>query len=359
MSSLPSSFETILASIFTLVVTAGCTWIFFPAWVAWKADGLEWEESLLSSNNNNDNNKSESILLSLVIPAYNEQDRIPIMLQAAHDYLKTPKGQAVLQKLQKCANMAGYYPPSNNKNNNGSIMEWLVVNDGSTDDTCRVVQSTHESLNSKNQSSNDNNNKHTWKLVSLKTNSGKGAAVKTGMLLANGYFRLMVDADGATDFGPGLERLTEQFLSTAAEQRETPKMVAIFGSRAHLEQESATQRSFVRTILMHAFHFFVSLLVSSRIHDTQCGFKLFTQDAAIATFTSLHLQRWAFDTEVILLCDQQNIEIVEVPVPWHEVDGSKLNTSKFALAIVSITMLRDMICVRLCHSLGIWKVAKK
>jgi dolichyl-phosphate beta-glucosyltransferase len=52
------------------------------------------------------------------------------------------------------------------------------------------------------------------------------------------------------------------------------------------------------------------------------------------------------------------IEIVEVDVPWHEIAGSKLNTSKLALAVVSLTMLRDMVCVRFCYSVGLWKIKK-
>lgn len=107
---------------------------------------------------------------------------------------------------------------------------------------------------------------------------------------------------------------------------------------------------------MRGFHLFVSLLVSSSIHDTQCGFKLFTQEAAHLIFKDLHLRRWAFDTEIVLLCNYQQIKILEVPVPWQEIDGSKLNTSKLALAIVSMTMLRDMMCVRACYSLNLWKV---
>lgn len=105
---------------------------------------------------------------------------------------------------------------------------------------------------------------------------------------------------------------------------------------------------------MRAFHLFVSILVSSSIRDTQCGFKLFTKDAAKAVFGQLHLRRWAFDTEVVLLCDKQKIHLMEVPVPWQEIDGSKLNTSKLALAIVCLTMLRDMVCVRICYALSIW-----
>ena len=178
------------------------------------------------------------------------------------------------------------------------------------------------------------------------------AAIKTGMSIAKGHFSLMVDADGATDFGPGLQNLVKS-LSTHSNNNNT-KRIAVFGSRAHMQGESTAKRSFVRSLLMWAFHFFVRVLVSSSIQDTQCGFKLFDQEAARIIFGNLHLQRWAFDTEVVCLCHLLQVTMLEVAVPWQEIEGSKLSTSKFALAMASITMLRDMICVRLCYTLRLW-----
>ena len=202
-----------------------------------------------------------------------------------------------------------------------------------------------------------------WKMISLKSNSGKGAAVKTGMNLAEGMFRLMVDADGATKFGEGLGNLARELhsrlqihVSSKKERDEGNMTIAVFGSRAHLAKVSTAERTLSRTVLMKAFHFFVGVLVSSKVHDTQCGFKLFTRSASELVFETLHLRRWAFDTEIILLCDKFSIDILEVAVPWKEIDGSKLSTSKLALGIASLSMLRDMICVRTCYTLGIWKV---
>jgi dolichyl-phosphate beta-glucosyltransferase len=301
------------------------------------------------------------------------------MLQEAHDYLTSSKGKALLNTLQECVAPAATATTTATTTTSSVAVEWLIVNDGSSDDTCRVVQSTLDHfLQSSKSSQSSKDNDDCWRLVSLTANSGKGAAVKTGMLLATGHFRLMVDADGATDFGPGLERLVAELkgsmkalssLSSSSlsnnnnnnnnnTKSNRNRNIAVFGSRAHLEEGSTTQRSLVRTLLMHAFHFFVQLLVSSHIRDTQCGFKLFTREAALGVFPSLHLRRWAFDTEAVLLCDYQQITIVEVGVPWQEVDGSKLNTSKLALAMVSLQMLRDMICVRACYSLGIWNVQR-
>lgn len=360
--------EFIPSILVTVVVTFGFLWILYPAWVVLVADILEWDVEELSLA---DTQRPQPPLLSLIIPAYNEQDRIPIMIRESFEYLTSERGKTLIQQLQSCSKMM----PSNDnslKEQKQSeemqpVIEWLIVNDGSNDSTCDMVRETYTSIPSDSTSIG-----WKWKIVSLKRNAGKGAAVKTGMHLAEGTFHLMVDADGATEFGNGLENLTRELYSTIQkrqiivskkennEERSIANvkdsMIAVFGSRAHLEKKSTVQRSMVRTILMKGFHFFVSIFVSTKVQDTQCGFKLFTQSASCLVFKNLHLRRWAFDTEIILLCDKQDIDILEVAVPWCEVDGSKLGTSKLALALVSISMLRDMICVRACYTFGIWKI---
>jgi dolichyl-phosphate beta-glucosyltransferase len=415
------SIEVAVIVLVGVVSILGLVWILYPAWLVYVAHDVEWEVEYLvgsscdtdnNNNNNNNNNTSTDIssqqqqqqqnssptpvaLLSLIIPAYNEQDRIAIMLRGAYEYLISDSGQGLLERLQQQrrsvsqSNSIGPVAVKTKQLPTQLVVEWIIVNDGSKDETCQVVRSTYNNLVARgvdktSTSPSSTPQKHRWKIVTLKRNAGKGAAVKTGMLLASGQYHLMVDADGATDFGPGLERMVGE-LQKAVVMRVTPPvlsnnisnttsdassnnnketihpttmMVAAFGSRAHLEKDSTVQRSFVRTVLMKAFHFFVSLFVSSNIHDTQCGFKLFTQESSTSIFETLHLRRWAFDTEIVLLCTIQNIHIVEVNVPWQEVDGSKLSTSKWALAIVSITMLRDMICVRMCYTFGIWNVQK-
>lgn len=280
-------------------------------------------------------------VLSIVIPAYDEADRIQRMLYDAHEYLESATGKSVLKRLQVCSSIL--YADA------AEGVEWIVVDDGSNDDTSGVVKSSFESLHSEDQ----------WFLLALRTNSGKGAAVKTGMIRAGGMFRLMVDADGATEFGTGLQRLVDQLESALTTKTVSGSdLLALFGSRAHLQNIQTSQRSYMRLFLMRAFHFFVSLFVSSRIKDTQCGFKLFTKTAAMIAFNSLHLHRWAFDIELVLISDLEGIKIYEVDVPWREIDGSKLSTSKFSLVLVSLSMLRDMICVRACYFAGIWKVVR-
>lgn len=336
----------------------------FPAWVVRIADRLEWNIEVLDTQNTLDGDGDPiPIVLSLIIPAYNEEDRIPMMLHEAVEYLNSINGIKLLQRLQLLTKEMNVNNGSNNHQDARQTplkVEWLVVNDGSKDHTCQVVRDTISKFQRNDAKTNATTRQNDWKIISLTQNSGKGAAVKTGMQLAKGSFHLMVDADGATAFGPGLEYLVEAIETKLLEHSQTTRNnvpLAAFGSRAHLQEVEATaHRSLVRTLLMKAFHFFVSLFVSSKIHDTQCGFKLFPKYASRAVFETLHLRRWAFDTEVVLLCEQLRIEILEVGVPWHEVEGSKLSTSKLALALVSITMLRDMICVRTCYNLGIWRV---
>ena len=274
----------------------------------------------------------DNYLLSLVIPAYNEEERLPQMLESTIGFLQSSKGE-LLKQCQKVLKLE--------KTKSSIIFEIVVVNDGSTDGTISslydFVRRHRESLAFVDV-----------KLVTLKRNSGKGAAVKAGMIYSkSSKLALMLDADGAT----AISSLTSLLNDMIASQSDV-----VFGSRAHLAQKSKVERSFVRTLLMNAFHFFVSALIGGSIKDTQCGFKLFRGESILPLFGNLHLQRWAFDTELVAIISKLGYKISEVGVDWHEVDGSKLNTSKFTLVKASIGMLRDMICVRACYSMGIWKL---
>jgi dolichyl-phosphate beta-glucosyltransferase len=150
----------------------------------------------------------------------------------------------------------------------------------------------------------------------------------------------MVDADGATLFSD-LQRL-EESLPTAG--------LAI-GSRAHVAKEFVARRSFFRNILMRGFHYVVTLVGVRHVADTQCGFKLFSRSAAARIFPSLHVERWAFDVEVLVLAQSLKIPLVEVPVNWEEIEGSKLDP-----LAASVEMLLDMVRIKLAYSLGIWRV---
>jgi dolichyl-phosphate beta-glucosyltransferase len=79
-----------------------------------------------------------------------------------------------------------------------------------------------------------------------------------------------------------------------------------------MEGESVANRAFYRTVLMHGFHFLVTILCTNQIKDTQCGFKLFTRDTAQLLFSNLHLERWAFDIELIYIAEMFKVPLAEV-----------------------------------------------
>jgi dolichyl-phosphate beta-glucosyltransferase len=319
----------LLLALIALMILAAAIYFFYPAIAAALASQSPPRIERLDTQSPS----HQSIAFSIVIPAYNEQDRLPHMLAQAYAYLSRPNCHALseLAALHTTSSGAG-------------VVEWIVVSDGSTDATCAVARDFY------NKNVIHKNKHHTFTILSLPTNAGKGAAVRAGMLHARGQYRLFVDADGATDFEPGLDALI------ANNKRAAHPIV--FGSRAHLQSTSAAQkRGIVRQALMRGFQFCCALIVgATEIQDTQCGFKLFRADCADVLFRNLHLTRWAFDTELVYMAKQLDLSIVEVHVPWKEVDGSKLNTSPLNLALVAISMLRDMICVRLCYTLGIWKI---
>lgn len=279
---------------------------------------------------------AEKKLLTVIIPAYNEMERLHGMLKETMDFLEKnvdPISKEIYRatKVSKQEDGISFTP-----------FHILVINDGSTDDT---VQSAKDFLEQHPYSY------ISFNILSLPKNRGKGAAVQLGMLhsYSRSHLLLMADADGATTFSSLINLLQ-------AIKDPKSSLPIVFGSRAHMTDESKTKRSRLRTFLMQAFHFFVKTLCSSKIRDTQCGFKLFPCHTVPLLFQNLHLERWAFDTELVVIAERLEIPVEEVAVEWREVDGSKLNTGKLALLINSMCMLRDMICVKLCYCFGIWKL---
>ena len=102
---------------------------------------------------------------------------------------------------------------------------------------------------------------------------------------------------------------------------------------------------------MWGFHSTIRLMLGGTpVEDTQCGFKLWSRAAAARLFAALHIERWAFDVELVYLAARMGVPMVEVPVTWHEVAGSKLDPSTAALQ-----MLRDIIVIRLAYVTGLWR----
>ncbi|MEI8257194.1 MAG: dolichyl-phosphate beta-glucosyltransferase [Deltaproteobacteria bacterium] len=211
--------------------------------------------------------------LSIVIPAYNEAGRIGSTLTATRAYLDA----RVL------------------------VAEVLVVDDGSRDHTTQVVEE-HMRRDAR------------VRLIRLGRNQGKGAAVRRGMLDSHGARVLFMDADLATPLAE-LEKL-ERALDDGAD-------VAI-GSRAMRGSNITVHQHFFRETMGKTFNLMVRALAVRGIHDTQCGFKLFTRNAADALFGEASVDRFAFDVEVLMLAEGR-FNVREVPIEWHHVEESKVS----------------------------------
>ncbi|KAJ1914465.1 dolichyl-phosphate beta-glucosyltransferase [Tieghemiomyces parasiticus] len=290
--------------------------------------------------------------LSVVVPAYNESQRLPTMLADAYAYLeartqglgKETGGSSDVEHSAESSTVGSPactptedtgFPRSPVWPRCSFSYEIIVVDDGSRDNTAQVALEfarNHQLTN--------------LRVIKFKQNRGKGGAVTEGFLHARGEYILFADADGATDF----QDIQQLFCQLKSAERDG--LGVAVGSRAHLKKAgSNVQRSLIRTILMRAFHTFVYIFGIRNVDDTQCGFKLFTRRAAQAIFTHLHVERWIFDIEVLMLAGYFDIPVVEVPVSWHEIAGSKMS-----LVLDSIQMATDLLLIRSNYVLGIWQV---
>lgn len=262
--------------------------------------------------------KAPELTLSVIVPAYNEEYRLPQMLDETLTYLE--------------ARASG--------SPEGFSYEVIVVDDGSIDGTYASALGFCQRRGTSARGFGD------LRVIQLAQNRGKGFAVRAGMLAARGQLLLMADADGSTSIRD-LERL-EHALGRRTEDGHGVQMV--FGSRHHLKDQVQSSRSWVWSSVALSIRIAIWLIVGGPVHDTQCGFKLFRADVGKLLFASLHLQRWAFDVELMLLARYLGLRIAEVPVTWVEMPGSKMG-----LATGALSMLRDTVLVQVLYGLGVWR----
>ena len=231
----------------------------------------------------------DSTYLSVIIPAFNEQSIIRATLVNVLEYLTA-------QKID---------------------YEIIVVNDGSSDNTANIV-SEFTSLNSK------------VKLLNIEENTGKGFAVKKGVLDAIGRYRLFMDADNSTSIEHF--NLMKPILESGSE--------IIIGSRRVKGAKIAVHQSWLRENLGRVFNLVVKIINGLPYSDTQVGFKVFSNTAAEKIFELQTLSGWAFDIELLLLAKKLGYEIAEVPITWNNNSNSHVRFSGM------IKMLYDIIRIR-------------
>ena len=227
--------------------------------------------------------------LSIVIPAHNEERRLPDALEQVFDFLKSQ-------------------PYSS---------EVLVVENGSTDNTLGIARAYSE--------------RYSQLRVLCNTQRGKGLAVRQGMLEAAGEFRFMCDADLSMPIAE-----VNQFLPPGL----TDADVAI-GSR---EAPGAVRYNepLYRHLGGRLINTVIRLLALPGLQDSQCGFKGFTARAAEDLFHCQTLTGWSFDIEVLFIARMRRYRIVEVPIHWYFNPESKLRVMRDALR-----MILDLITIRL------------
>jgi glycosyltransferase involved in cell wall biosynthesis len=229
--------------------------------------------------------------LSIVIPAYNEDQRLPKTLAAIVEFLKSKPYRA----------------------------EIIVVDDGSTDHTAAAVTAARENFPE-------------LRLLSNNGNRGKGFSVRHGMLEARGEIALFTDADLSTPI--------EEAGKLLAALRDEGYEVAI-GSRAVDRNLIEVHQSLVREQAGIFFNRMVRWIMGIPFSDTQCGFKAFRMPRSRVIFEQQRVERFGFDPEILFLAVRRGLRVAEVPVRWSHDSASKVN-----VAADGLRMFLELLLIR-------------
>lgn len=203
--------------------------------------------------------------ISVVIPAFNEEDRIGATIQKIYDYLKEKS----------------------------ETFEIIVVDDGSSDNTVDVVRNASERIKN-------------IKVLSNGSNKGKGFSVRNGILNSTCSLVLISDADLSTP----IEEI-EKFFPWIDSGYDI-----VIGSRGLEESEILKKQPWYRQSMGKTFNEMVKILVLNDFDDTQCGFKIFKSDAAKRVFSLSKIDGFAFDVEILFIAKKMGFRTKEVPVRW-------------------------------------------
>jgi glycosyltransferase involved in cell wall biosynthesis len=231
------------------------------------------------------------VSLSVVIPAYNEESRLPASLDIILEFLATRPF---------------------------SFWEVLVIDDGSRDGTAALAESycaTHPHV----------------RLLRNPGNRGKGFAVRHGMLEAKGDWILSTDADLSTPIDE-----VDKLLAAA----ETSGAAVAIGSRALAGSLIQVHQSAFREYSGRFFNLIMRLVTGLPFRDTQCGFKLYRADAARRIFPRQRLDGFSFDVEDLFVARRLGFQTAEVPVRWSNVEGTKVGALQGLKSFVDLLKIR-------------------
>ncbi len=241
--------------------------------------------------------------LTIVIPAYNEEKRLPGSLAKIGDFLRQQSYTS----------------------------EVLVVENGSSDGTSDVVRAFASTVAAHDP----------FTVELLHSAQGKGAAVKTGMLVGKGAHLFICDAD----LSMPIEEVSK-FLPPALAADSFDIAIAsreIAGAVRYNEPG-------YRHLMGRVFNRIVRTLIIPGIEDTQCGFKLFTRNAAQDIFPYQTINGWGFDPEVLYIANSRKLRVVEIPINWYYMADSRVSPVRD-----TIKMLREVLKVRRNGMRGIYQ----
>ena len=231
--------------------------------------------------------------LSVVIPAYNEEKRLPQSLAAVMDFLKKqPYGSEI-----------------------------IVSDDGSQDRTVALAKELLKEF--------------PHQVLVTPQNRGKGHAVRQGMLAATGAYVLFTDADLSTP----IEEVT-RFLARLEKDQDV-----VIGSRALPDSQVKIHQNFLRETMGKVFNLIAQRWAFKGIHDSQCGFKCFRREAVQKLFSLQKLDGFSFDVEIVYLAQKFGLRLLELPVIWCNSAQSRVQVFRDPLM-----MFWDVLRIRSLHS---------
>lgn len=231
-----------------------------------------------------------SVKLSVIVPCYNEENRIVDGFNHYWSYLAKQK-----------------YP-----------WELVFVNDGSRDKTLNLIKRLVQG-------------KEGVKVVHYGQNRGKGYAIIQGIKEANGQYILFTDVDHSVPIDTVFEFY--DYFDAGAD--------VVIGSRRVEGAKILVHQKPLREFLGRGFTFLVRLAVDFQIRDATCGFKAFKKEAAAKIFPKLTVFDWAFDAEIIYLCKKLGLRVAQAPVSWSDVRGTKVNIKRdIARSLIGLIKIR-------------------